>query len=437
MEKTQSAREVALNALVRCEKSGYSNLVLAEALKKSSLDARDRAFVTRIVYGTVERRLTLEARLAPFLQRPLSTMPADLRCILRSGLYQMLYMDSVPESAAVNESVSLAKRRGQGKAAGFVNAVLRRAGTAPFAPVFEQEEQRLSVTYSIGLPIVRLLLAAYPQKAEEICAASFAAVPFVIRVNTLKTTPAQLTASLLEEGVEAHPAALENALLLQNPKDVTRLAAFAQGLFHVQGLASQFAVYALQVSPGDRVLDVCAAPGGKSATIAQYLQGEGSLTACELHQSRVGLVKEALRRIGADNAEVCCADAASYDEKLGLFDRILCDVPCSGLGTLAKKPDIRYKDLSELSTLIKTQEEILSNASRYLLPGGVLVYSTCTINPAENEQVVRRFLAAHPEFFVQPVEKTPLGGQTVEGMTLFLPSDQSDGFFVARLEKKP
>lgn len=432
----QTARSAALAALMRCENSGYANLVVADVLKKSGLSARDRAFAARLVYGTVERRLTLEARLAPYLRQPLSTMPAVLRCILRSGLYQAVYMESVPVSAAVNESVALAKASGKGSAAGFVNAVLRKAATEPFAPVFESEEQRLSVTYSVGLPVVRLLLAAYPERAEGILAAADRPAALTVCTNPLKTTPEALTCQLAEQQVTVTPLSVPGMLALENAGDVSALAAFRQGLFHVQGLASRLAVEALEVRPGQTVLDLCAAPGGKSASIAGLLAGAGSLYACELHQNRVPLIRQLLDRLGVQNAVCLQNDAATPNARLPVADRVLCDVPCSGLGTLAKKPDIRYKDLSGMPTLIETQSRILQTAAGYLAPGGRLVYATCTVNPDENQGVVGSFLQKNPAFVETTPDLSRFGGEKVSAGTLFLPDRaQTDGFYIACLEK--
>lgn len=433
--KQDSPRLLAAKALMRCEKSGYSNLVLASMLQKSGLSPRDRAFASRIVYGTVERQLTLDARLAPFLKQPLSTMMPELRAVLRSGLYQILYMDSVPVSAAVNEAVELTRALGKGSAAGFVNAVLRRAGEAPWTPNAKTEEERLSAVYSVGLPVVKLLRSAYPNQAETLLSESFTAPKLTVRVNTLKTTAKALAESLAAEGVKATETALPNALVLEEAGDVTRLPQFRQGLFHVQGLASQLCVAALGAMPGDRVLDTCAAPGGKTATIAEMLEGKGPLTACELHPARVKLIESLLARIGVQNVTVRAHDAAVYDASFDKMDKILCDVPCSGLGTLAKKPDIRYKDLQELPKLIEIQRSILEVSAQYLAPGGSLVYSTCTVNPQENEQVVQAFLDAHPEFCAVDTGIAGFGEQKLGAFCLFFPQGGQDGFFIAKLAR--
>lgn len=433
--KQDSARLLAAKALMRCEKSGYSNLVLASMLQKSGLSARDRAFASRIVYGTVERQLTLDARLAPFLKQPLNTMMPELRAVLRSGLYQILYMDSVPTSAAVNEAVQLTRALGKGSASGFVNAVLRKASQAQWQPEAKTEEERLSQLYSVGLPVVKLLKAAYPDKIEALLQESFTQPKLTIRVNTLKTTAKELAALLSADGVKVSETGLLNALVLEDAGDITRLPQFTQGLFHVQGLASQLCVAALGVKPGDRVLDACAAPGGKTATIAQTLCGQGSLTACELHPARVKLIETLIARIGAQNVTARAQDAAVFDPAIGEMDKVLCDVPCSGLGTLAKKPDIRYKDLQDLPKLIKIQGAILATAAQYLVPGGSLVYSTCTINPKENELVVQEFLRTHPEFTATDTGIAGFGEQKLGAFCLFFPQGGQDGFFIARLTR--
>lgn len=433
--KQDSPRLLAVKALMRCEKNGYSNLVLASMLQKSGLSARDKAFASRIVYGTIERQLTLDARLTPFLKQPLNTMMSEVRAVLRSGLYQSLYMDSVPVSAAVNESVQLTRSLGKGSAAGFVNAVLRRAAQAEWQPTAISEEERLSQCYSVGLPVVKLLKAAYPDKIEALLAESFTQPQLTIRVNTLKTTTEALAASLSAEGITANKTALANALVLEDAGDITRLSQFQQGLFHVQGLTSQLCVAALDIKPGDCVLDACAAPGGKTATMAENLCGKGSLIACELHPARVKLIETLIARIGAKNVTAQAQDAAVFSPAFGTMNKILCDVPCSGLGTLAKKPDIRYKDLQDLPKLIEIQRSILATAAQYLAPGGSLVYSTCTINPQENELVVQDFLQAHPEFVAQDTGIAGFGEQKLGQFCLFFPQGGQDGFFIAKLTR--
>ncbi len=430
-------RRLAAQALIRVERGGYANLVLAGLLRESGLAPRERAFAARLTYGTLERLRTLDARLAPFLKKPIAALDPEVRAALRMGLYQMLYMDSVPAAAAVSESVKLPRALGKRSAAGMVNAVLRRAA-GRWEPAFADEAERLGVLYSVSDPVAKLLLDSWGERAQGILEASFRTPPMTVRVNTLKTDAGTLARLLEQQGVRAEQTPVENALLLRGAGEVTALESFQQGLFHVQGLVSQMAAAALAPEPGQRVLDLCAAPGGKSATIAQRMEDRGALYSCDAAESRLPLIRSLFARLGIHCAEVLCRDGTRADPAFAGMDRVLCDVPCSGLGVIAKKPDIRYKDLAELPKLIQTQREILENGAAALRGGGRLVYSTCTINPAENERVVLDFLAQHQEFRLLRAlpEEWTRGAQDHDGMITFLPDTaHTDGFFVATLER--
>ena len=430
-------RALAAKALIRVERGGYANLVLAGLLRESGLSARDRAFASRLTYGTLERLRTLDARLTPFLKKPIRRIDPEVRTALRLGLYQMLYMDAVPDAAAVSESVKLTRSLGKSSAAGMVNAVLRRAA-GEWHPGFADETERLGVRYSVSDPVAKLLLDSWGARAEQILAASFETPPMTIRVNTLRTDAEGLSARLSQEGVRTEQTLLRDALVLHGAGEITALPSFGEGLFHVQGLASQMAVTALAPEPGQRVLDLCAAPGGKSATIAQWMNNSGTLYSCDAAESRLPLIRSLFERLGIRCGEVLCRDGTRREPAFAEMDRVLCDVPCSGLGVLAKKPDIRYKDLADLPKLIQTQREILENGALALRAGGRLVYSTCTINPEENEGVVLDFLARHPAFRLMRTlpESWTQGAQEHNGMITFLPdTTQTDGFFVATLER--
>lgn len=432
----QYPRRLAAEALIRIERGGYSNLVLAGLLRDSGLSPRDRAFCSRLVYGVLERRRLLDARLSPFLKKPVDKLDAQVRAALRLGLYQQLYMDGVPNAAAVNESVKLVRALGKSSAAGLVNAVLRRAA-GPWQPVFHSEAERLGVTCSVSDEIAALFMDAFGPQAGPLLEACFEPPALTVRVNALRTDPAALAARLKEEGVQAEPAWVPGSLQLYGAGEIAALPAFQQGLFHVQGLASQLAAAALDARPGQRVLDLCAAPGGKSATIAQAMQNTGQLFCCDAAASRLPLIEKLLARLGVTNAQVLRSDAAQPVPELQSMDRVLCDVPCSGLGVLAKKPDIRYKDLSDLPRLIETQRAILACGAEALRPGGRLVYSTCTVNPAENQAVVRGFLAHRRDYkLLPPPFALPEGALDDDGMITFLPGTaRMDGFFVACLER--
>ncbi len=430
------ARYTAARALMRQEEGGYSNLVLDAALKKQDLTPQQAAFCSSLFYGTLERMLTLDARLAPFLKKPMDRLDPPVRAVLRSGLYQILYME-VPAPAAVNEAVKLVRHLGKTSAGGMVNAVLRRACQSAPQPAYEDEIQRLSVEYSVGRPIVELLHRAYPDRCEEILRASFAHPGLSLRVNTLKTTPEALARALEEEGAEARPGLVPGSLFAQVRGSVTQLEAFRRGEFHVQGQASQYAVACLAPKEGQRAVDLCAAPGGKSITMAQMMHNTGRLFSCDLQASRLRLIRSGLERCGITNTVVYHGDASEFVEEFCGCDRVLCDVPCSGLGVLAKKPDIRYKDLEENESLCSIQKSILKNAARYVKPGGRLVYSTCTLNPAENEEVVRDFLENSEEFslFLPPFA-LPTGSSGPWGTTIFPDGEGVDGFFVAILQRR-
>ena len=432
-----NARALAVQALVRQEQSGYSNLVLDAALKKSDLPARERGFASAVFYGVVERQITLDHCLAQCVKKPLKKLDAPVRAILRSGLYQARYLDT-PVSAAVNESVKLTRAFGKASAAGFVNAVLRRAvQIQPEQGKFSSEAQRLSVLYSVSLPVAKFFLDTYPQEAEALLEASFQRPAVAVRPNPLRTTAQQLEQMLKGEGCSVQPGWVPGSLLVQFRGSPADTEAFRQGLFHVQGQASQLAALCLDAQPGQKAADLCAAPGGKSLTIAQQMGGQGRLYSRDAAENRVPLIRQAAQRCGLENVTVSPADASAYDEALAGCDRVLCDVPCTGLGTLAKKPDIRYKDLQDLEPLHALQRRILETASRYVLPGGKLVYSTCTLDPAENQQVVSDFLAQHPEYRICPPALVPPGALLDQQMMTILPSRTPgfDGFFIATLER--
>lgn len=432
-----AARMAAVQALLQVEAGGYSNLVLKNRFAVFQGTQQDKAFAAAVFYGTVERKCTLDYCLAKFLRKPVMKLDAPVRAILRAGLYQAQYMKSVPVHAAVNESVALCRRMGKASAAGLVNAVLRRAAAVDvYSEAFSDEIQRLCVWYSVSRPVAKLLHRELGQNAERILAASFDKPALSVRVNTLKTTPQKLCEQLAAHAVTAQPGCVPNSLVLKGAGDVTALPEFSSGLFHVQSEASQAACAALCVKPGEKVVDVCAAPGGKTATLAQEMEDAGVLFSRDAAQNRVPLIDQALARLGISCVHTACADARVYDEQLSGADAVLCDVPCTGLGVLAKKPDIRYKTLDDLEQLYTLQQDILETSARYVKKGGRLVYSTCTVNPKENEVIAQAFLARHSEFRPAAYQCPVPGAHTRNGMTTLYPFfTQTDGFFIASFER--
>ena len=426
------SRQIAAAALMDVERDGsYSNLVLEPYFRRGDLPRRDRAFCSALFYGVLERRITLDWTLSHYSRVPVLKMDPAVRAALRLGAYQLMYMPSVPPAAAVGQSVETARALGAGKAAGFVNGVLRsmsREGCRCPAP--KDKLGALSVEYSVPGPLIQLWRRGYGHEtALEILEGTRGPAPVFARVNTQRTAPAALRERLREEGVASEEVpGVPGALRLVDPGPVGELAAFREGLFHIQDISSQLCAAALDPRPGMEVLDLCAAPGGKTFTLAQLMGDQGRLLARDLYPQRLRLVEEGAARLGLASVETCPGDAREPDPALlGRFDRVLCDVVCSGFGTLRRKPEIRYKPLDSLDGLPDVQYNILDTASCYLKPGGRLVYSTCTLNPRENEGVVERFLAAHPEYRTAAPPKTYIRGR--EGL-------DCDGFFVAALERK-
>ncbi len=435
-----NTRRAVVNALMKQEDNAYSNLVLNAALSSFNGTQKERAQISALFYGVVERQITLDFLLAKCLAKPLSKLDKSVRAILRSGLYQMLYMKSVPNAIAVNESVILTRKMGKSSAAGMVNAVLRKAGNLPLDfdenYNFESEIEKLSVQYSVSKPVVQILKNNLGEKANEVLQNSFVKPKLCIRVNTLVNTSEQLKQAFASQNIDVQDGELENCLYVDYKGDITKSELFNKAAFHIQSEASQFACFALGAKPGEKVLDLCAAPGGKSLTLTQYMKNEGTLYSCDYAKNRLSLIENAFMRMGVKCAKIMHADASAYYAELESADRVLCDVPCSGLGIMAKKPDIRYKNLSEMSELIKVQSAILQNAAQYVKPGGKLVYSTCTINKDENEAVVENFLSANKNFRICEIQNLSQNAKVQNNLITFLPLNSStDGFFVALLEK--
>ena len=422
-----TARELAFDMLKRCEKNQqYSNIALDAAFKRTALPDCDRGLVTALMYGVLEHRITLEHQISLLSARPFEEISPEIRTLLCLGLYQLAYLDRVPDHAAVNETVELAGKR----ASGFVNAILRAfiRGGKKLALPNESEvgiPEALSVRYSVGVPLCRRLLDVFGrEKCELILSAFSVQPPLTVRVNTLKTDRESLLARFRADGLQAELSeSCSTAIRIHGNAPVTSLFGFSDGLFFVQDEASQLCVEALDARPDMQVLDTCACPGSKSFGIAISMQNRGSLISCDLHASKLSLVRSGAERLGISILQTEERDARrDSPEWIGKFDRILCDVPCSGFGVIAKKPELRYKDPAESAALPEIQQSILRASAPLLRSGGRLVYSTCTILPEENGENLSRFLAEHPEF------------TCLHSRTFYPDVDGTDGFFIAVLE---
>jgi len=431
----KNPRQIAAVALLAAEsRAAWSNLSLDSALRRHHLSPADSAFVANLFYGVIERRLTLDACIRAHSKQKPEKLSPQVLCALRLGVYQLLYMD-IPDHAAVGESVELMRAFRKPYASGFVNGVLRsflRAGKnvpLPQGPL----SARMSVEYSCPAPLVEILLdAAGETAARSFLADSLGRPPVSVRVNTLRTDAPSLIPLLEQEGVRAPPHShLPDCLLLESTGAVAQLESYRQGLFHVQDVSSQLCVMALGLDPGMRVLDACAAPGGKTFTAAQLMGGKGEIVACDIHEQRVGLISQRAKQMGLTGITAICRDMTVHWDDLGTFDVVLCDVPCSGYGVIRRKPEIKYKLPSEFANISSLQYNILEKSAQYCKDGGLLLYSTCTFNPPENAGVVNRFLENHPEF-----SPRPLGGLLGEQSSRTLLGEfGGDGFYLAALRK--
>ena len=433
------ARETALNALIACRKEGaWSNGVLKDYIQRDKLDSRDAGLATRLVYGVIQNRGKLDFYLKQLLTGKLRDLHPVVRDILHLGLYQILELDKIPDSAAVNEAVSLTKKYVKNpRAASLVNGVLRNAVRSK-----EGLKQPVSYAdrYSHPEELITLLKANLPKgKLEGMLIADNAAPQTVVQVNLLRTTAAKLVEALEKEGVSARPHGwMENCLVLSGTGNLEQLEAFQKGWFYVQDPASKLSVLCAKLPKGAKVLDCCAAPGGKSFAAAIAMEGTGEITSCDVHAHKTGLIENGAARLGLGNITAKQQDATqSVSEWVGQMDAVICDVPCSGLGIIRKKPDIRYKNLAEMEGLPALQLEILRNQAAYVKPGGVLMYSTCTVLRRENEEVAEAFLKENDDFYREALDLPKVFPKNETGMLTLIPGEyDTDGFFICRLRRK-
>ncbi len=429
----KTARQTAFEILNKIQRdNSYSNLLLDVALEKSSLEQKDRAFASILVYGVIERMITVDFELSQYLKQPLKKLKPQVLTVLRLGAYQLLFMDKVPHSAAINESVKLTKANGVSFASGLVNAVLRKVSANGLT-----ETDDWSVKYSVPEWLCDFWIDAYGREnAEELLKSSFGSAETTLRVNTLKTTPDDLIAYLADEGISAEKCNIKDALTVTNGGALHKTKAYSDGLFHVQDIASQLCCNALDVKKNETVLDICSAPGGKSFTVAELMNNSGELYSFDIYGHRLKLIKDGANRLGITNIKFKENDGAVHNPQIKIADKILCDVPCAGLGVIRKKPEIRYKKLDEVDKLPDLQYSILCISSRYLKEGGTLVYSTCSLNPDENENIIKRFLSEHKNFeSVRVLPDLPRHAENTDYISLMPHIHNCDGFFISAIKK--
>ena len=434
------ARETALNALIACRRDGaWPNGVLKTAIKKDHLDGREAALATRLTYGVSQNRGKLDFYLQQLLTGKLKDLHPVVRDILHLGLYQLYELDKIPDSAAVNESVALAKKYCKNpKAASLVNGVLRSAVRTRGEL---KEPTSYADRYSHPDPLISLLKQNLPKGTlEPMLAADNAAPDTVVQGNTLRISTPALAEQLEGLGISVRLHEwMPDCLILTGTGDLERLEPFRAGLFYVQDPAAKLSVLCAQLpKEGARVLDCCAAPGGKSFAASIAMGGKGQIISCDIHPHKIGLITSGAERLHFTDITARLQDASQFvPEWEEAMDAVIADVPCSGLGIIRKKPDIRYKNLKETEDLPELQLKILENQSRYVKKGGLLLYSTCTVLRRENEDVVNTFLQRHGDFFTEPLPLPERFPQNDTGMLTLIPGQyDTDGFFICRLRRK-
>lgn len=441
-------REVALKVLYNIEvNKAYSNITLDEEINKNMkiLDNRDIGFISELTYGVITWKLTIDEIIKRYSNLRLKKISPWILNILRMGIYQIVFLNKVPKSAAVNESVNLAKRYGHKGSSNFVNAILRKVSKNDYEEMFniENNVERISKTTSMPVWIVETLLKENTlEKVEEICKNSNLKPELSIRVNNLKTSKEELKKKLEEKDIKVENGVLEDFLILKNAKNIENIEEFKNGFFTVQDEAAGLTAKILNPQINDTVLDACSSPGGKTTYLAEIMKDKGEVIAFDIHPHRVKLVEQVSKRLNLKSIKTDVKDSSIYDEKYKeKFDKILLDVPCLGLGVLKRKPDIKWQrkkeDIKEIS---KIQKQILDTCSKYLKKGGALVYSTCSILKEENEDVVNEFLEENENFEMEKIE--------LEENNYFkkfcknnkflqvYQSEKSDGFFICKMIKK-
>ncbi len=426
-------RETALKILYKIDKEqAYSNIVLNEEIKQNRniLNEKDIGFISEIVYGVTTWRLTLDEIIKKYSKIKLKKISPWILNILRMGVYQIIFLDKVPKSAAVNESVNLAKRYGHASSSNFVNAILRKIEKNDYEDFFQINDdiERISKTTSMPEWIIKELLKNNNiEIVEKICRNSNIKPKITIRINNLKNSKKQFIEKLKEKNIQYKETKYEDFLILEKVKNIENLELFKDGFCTIQDISAGLTAKVLAPKPGENILDACSAPGGKTTYIAELMDNVGNIEAWDIHEHRTKLVKQNANRLGINIIKTKVKDASIYDEELvEKFDKILLDVPCLGIGVIKRKPDIKWKrkneDIKEISEL---QEKILENCSKYLKESGIITYSTCSILKEENERVIEKFLNKNKNFEI-----------IKNSIINILPDEEKDGFFICKIQKK-
>jgi 16S rRNA (cytosine967-C5)-methyltransferase len=437
-----TARELAFQALKQIQGGAFADVALDRALKTSNISSLDRRLATELTYGIIRRQRTLDALIDQLATKPANQQPPELRLILHIGLYQLRYLDHIPSSAAVNTTVDLAKNNGLTGLAGFVNGLLRQYLRHPELPITPEMplEKRLGLEHSLPDWIVQVYLDQFGETATGALCEWFNQAPTIdLRVNTRRSTLAAVEAAFTAAGIltQRLPHLPQGLRLISAAGAIQSLPGFATGDWIVQDGSAQLVSYWLDPQPGETVIDACAAPGGKTLHIAELMQGEGTVWAVDRAASRLKKLQQNVDRLGLPNIQLKTADSQNIPEFVGRADRVLVDAPCSGLGTLHRHADARWRQTpASVVELTQLQQAILTQAATWVKPGGVLVYATCTLHPDENERTIAQFLDQHPTWQIdRPPFAATLPWTDDRGWAKVSPQvAQMDGFFMARLK---
>ena len=439
-------RQIALTVLYKIDKeNAYSNIALDEELRKNRkiLNEKDIGLISEIVYGTTTWKLTLDTIIKKYSKLKIEKLSKWILNILRMGSYQIVFLDKIPKSAAVNESVNLAKRYGHPASANFVNAVLRKIDKKDYEEMFKIEEPIEKIMKTTSTPkwlIEELLEEKTLQEVEEICKSYNEKPNLSIRVNTLKTNKDYIINELKKLKINVKQGVLEDFLLAEKIKQIEKLEIFQKGLCTIQDVTAGLVALVLEPKEGENILDACSAPGGKTSYLAQLMKNKGKIEAWDIHPHRTKLVEETAKRLGIKIIKTKVKDATLKEENIEKFDKILLDVPCLGTGVIRRKPDIKWKhNQTDIEKITKIQKLILKNCSAYLKEGGELVYSTCSILKKENEDIIYDFLEKEHDFIIEPIkiDKRNAFSNYCEktGYIKVLPNENMDGFFICKLKK--
>ena len=417
-------RFLAYKILNKIERDkAYSNITVDVVLNEN--EATSAPFVCALVYGVIERKITIDFFLSKFLTQPIKKLNPQVLTILRMGVYQIKFLDKIPDSAAVNESVKLSKKVKCAFASGLINSVLRKIASNEIQlPETDNKIYDLSIKYSCPESLVVHYINDYGYiQAENILSSSLGSAPLFVRVNTLKVSVDELIFQLEQESVIAKKVENNKASLEITNGSAFKSECYKKGYFHAQDLASQTCIDSLDPQENEIVFDLCSAPGGKSFTIAEKMNNKGKIYSFDLYEHKIKLINDGANRLGIDIIDAQIWDASVFNPQLPKADKVLCDVPCAGLGVIRRKPEIKYKDFTFVDKLCDLQYNILNNASLYVKENGVLVYSTCSLSKKENENICERFLSEHSDY-------------KLDEMVTLIPHKDSDGFFFAKFIKE-